>query len=136
MHWIKAYAGALVAFLVIDLAWIAFVLKPFYEEQVGSLMRETPDVAASAVFYLAYVGGIVFLAVEPAWRVGTLRAALARGAVLGLLAYGTYTVTNYAIFEAWSFALVVSDAAWGAVLTAACAGAGYLAGGKPETASG
>ena len=130
MHWIKAYAGALVAFLVIDLAWIALVLKPFYEEQVGTLMRESPDVVASAVFYLAYVGGIVLLAVEPAVRTRSVKPAVVRGAVLGLLAYGTYTVTNYAIFEAWSLALVVSDAAWGAALTAACAAAGYFSCGR------
>lgn len=127
MRYVRAYVATLVAFLVIDLAWIALVLKPFYEAQLGPLMKESPGVAASAAFYLAYVGGIVLLAVEPALHKASARAALLRGAALGALAYGTYTVTNYAIFEAWTLALVGSDIAWGAFLTAACAGCGYLA---------
>ena len=44
---------------------------------------------------------------------------------LGALAYGTYTVTNYSLFEQWTPGLVVSDTAWGAFLTALCAAAGY-----------
>ena len=83
--------------------------------------------AASAAFYLAYAAGIVLLAVEPAIRAGSAGPALLRGAVLGALAYGTYTVTNYAILEAWTPGLLVTDIAWGTFLTAICAACGYLA---------
>lgn len=127
MTYLRAWLGTLIAFLVIDLAWIVTVLKPFYDEQLGDLLKQSPDMAASAVFYLAYTGGIVLLAVQPALREGSMKPALLRGAVLGALAYGTYTVTNFAIFEAWNVALVVSDIAWGTALTAACAACGYLA---------
>jgi len=127
MSYVRAYFGALIAFLVIDLAWIVLVLRPFYEGQLGELLRASPGAIASSIFYLAYVAGIVYLAAEPAIRAGSLRAALLRGAVLGMLAYGTYTVTNYAIFDAWNLALLVSDIAWGSFLTAVCAGCAYLA---------
>jgi len=128
MRYVRAYLAALAAFLVIDLAWIVFVLRPFYEAQLGEFLSASPGAIGSSLFYLAYVAGIVCLAAEPAIRAGSLRTALSRGAVLGLLAYGSYTVTNYAIFEAWNLALLVSDIAWGAFLTAVCAACAYFAG--------
>ena len=127
MNYLRAYVGTLTAFLVLDLAWIVIVVRPYYESQLGALLRDSPDMAASALFYLAYVAGIVMLAVEPALRSARMTTALLRGAALGALAYGTYTVTNYAIFEAWTLGLLASDVLWGTFLTAVCAACGYLA---------
>lgn len=127
MSLVKAYIGTLVAFLVIDGLWIALVVIKFYERQVGHLMRETPSFVATALFYLAYVAGVVFLAVRPALASGAVAIAAINGAVIGALAYGTYTVTNYAIFRDWSTGLLVSDVVWGTFLTAVIAIAGYYA---------
>lgn len=127
MIYLRAWLGTLAAFLIIDLAWILLVVRSLYEEQVGSLMRESPDMVASALFYVAYTAGIVYLAVQPALQAASIRPALLRGAAFGALAYGTYTVTNYAIFQDWTMTLLVSDILWGAFLTAVCAACGYLA---------
>lgn len=127
MIYLRAWLGAFVAFLVIDLAWIVLVVRRLYEQEVGGMLRESPDMAASALFYVAYTAGIVYLAVQPALQAATIKPALLRGAVFGALAYGTYTVTNYAVFESWTMILVISDIPWGAFLTAACAACGYLA---------
>lgn len=127
MTYLRAWLGTFVAFLIIDLAWITLVVRDLYEQQVGALLKASPDLAASALFYVAYTAGIVYLAVEPALKARSLQPALWRGAVFGALAYGTYTVTNYAIFEAWTVTLLVSDILWGAFLTGACAACGYLA---------
>ncbi|MDX1481368.1 MAG: DUF2177 family protein [Woeseiaceae bacterium] len=123
----RSYFAVIASFIVIDLAWIGLVLIDYYEATIGSMMRETANVAAAAIFYLAYAAGIVHLAVVPAQRRRTLQPAIVNGALLGALAYGTYTVTNYSILEGWTIGLVVSDSAWGSFLTAACAGLGYLA---------
>jgi len=127
MRYLRAWLGTFAAFLVIDLAWIIWVVRPLYDREVGALLRESPDILASALFYIAYTAGIVYLAVQPALQAASIRPALIRGGVLGALAYGTYTVTNYAIFDSWTMTLLVSDVLWGAFLTAACAGSGYLA---------
>jgi uncharacterized membrane protein len=52
---------------------------------------------------------------------------LTNGAVVGALAYGTYTLTNYAILTNWTPGLVYTDIVWGALLTAVVAAAGHLA---------
>lgn len=127
MIYLRAWLGTVVSFLIIDLAWITLVVRDLYAEQLGSLLQITPNIPASVVFYLAYTVGIVYLAVEPALKSRSARAALIRGAAFGALAYATYTVTNFAIFAGWTMTLVVTDILWGAFLTAICAGCGYLA---------
>ena len=127
MTYLKAAVATAIAFLVIDLAWISLFLGDVYEAQLGDMMRDTPDGLAAGVFYLGYIAGILYLAVRPALEAGRVGPALLNGAILGALAYGTYTLTNYAIFTQWSVTLLLSDIAWGAVLTASSAAVGYMA---------
>ena len=129
MHNIKAFLGTLVAFLVVDLAWITFVIGPLYQREVGALMLETPNLAAAMAFYLFYAAAIVALAVRPARRERRLGRAAIDGALLGAVAYGTFTITNYALIDGWTLTLVATDIPWGAFLTAVSATAGYKAAG-------
>ena len=126
MIYIKAYTGALLAFLALDALWLGLVAKSFYASQLGDLMRDKPQFVAAGVFYLAYVAGVVYFAVAPALNAANpLRTAVISGALLGLLAYGTYDMTNYATLKGWPPLLVAVDLAWGTVLTAAAAACGY-----------
>ncbi len=124
---LKAYLAATVAFLVVDIVWISLVAQSLYDEQVPHLLREAPDMIAAAAFYVAYIAGIVYLAVRPALAARSIGTAVANGAVLGAVAYGTFTVTNYAILDGWTAALVWTDIPWGAFLTATTAACAYWA---------
>ena len=79
------------------------------------------------MFKKIYAYGVLFFAVTPALQGGELSRAALYGAMLGLLAYGTYNLTNLATIKAWSAILSVVDMAWGAVVTSAAASAGYFA---------
>ncbi len=127
MRYVKAFAAAAIALLVIDIAWISLFLRDVYDAQLGSMMRPTASAAAAAVFYVSYIGAILYFAVRPALVEQRTATAAVHGAVLGAIAYGTYTLTNYAIFTQWSILLVVSDIGWGTFLTAVTAAVGYLA---------
>ena len=129
---VRAFFGFLVAFLVVDALWIALVLMPYYEETLGDLMQDSPNMAIAAVFYLAYAAGVVFLAIRPAWASGSVRTAILNGAVVGALCYGTYTITNNILFARWTPGLVISDIGWGIFVTALCAACGYLVS-KPKS---
>ncbi|HEY8579770.1 MAG TPA: DUF2177 family protein, partial [Beijerinckiaceae bacterium] len=77
--------------------------------------------------YLLYVGAIVVFAVAPAAAADRASTALLYGAMLGLVAYGTYDLTNHATLKAWTTTLTVVDMSWGATLTALSAVIGFLA---------
>ncbi len=124
MTYLFAYIGSAVVFLGLDYVWLSRIARDFYASSLGGLMREAPDFLAAGVFYLFYIGGIVFFAVMPAesWK-----GALLRGALLGLLAYGTYDMTNLATLKGWPWRMAAVDMAWGTALTALAALGGYLA---------
>lgn len=127
MGYVKAFAATAFAFLVIDIAWISLVLRDVYQAQLGSMMRPDASVPAAALFYVGYIGAILYLAVRPALADRRIATAILHGAAIGAIGYGTFTLTNYAIFAQWSVLLVVSDIVWGTFLTAISAAAGYLA---------
>ncbi|MDZ4380454.1 MAG: DUF2177 family protein [Parvibaculum sp.] len=124
MSYVFAYVASAIVFLGFDYIWLSRVARDFYAGSLGSLMRETPDFLAAGIFYLFYIGGIVFFAAMPAesWR-----GALLRGAALGLLAYGTYDMTNLATLKGWPWRMAAVDMVWGTALTGLAALGGYLA---------
>ncbi|RON39197.1 hypothetical protein BK666_28255 [Pseudomonas frederiksbergensis] len=117
-----AYAGTLLAFLVLDGLWLGVLMAPTYRALLGSLMLDQPLLAPAAAFYLLYVLGCVVFVVLPAqsWQ----RAAQL-GALLGLVAYGTYDLSNWATLKGWSAQLAVMDMVWGAFATCIACTAGY-----------
>ena len=118
-----AYLGTLLAFLVLDGLWLGVLMGPTYKSLLGPLMLDQPRLLPAVLFYLLYVVGCVVFVVLPS--VGWQRAARL-GALLGLVAYGTYDLSNWATLQGWSAGLAVMDMAWGAVLTAACCTFGHL----------
>ena len=52
--------------------------------------------------------------------------ALLAGLVLGLVAYGTYDLTNLSTLKNWPLSVSLIDLAWGTVLTGAAATGGLL----------
>lgn len=126
MHFFKAYLGSAAAFLIIDAIWISLFVGAHYRETVGHLLLATPNLLPAGLFYLAYPAGIVLFAVQPALLSKRVRTALINGAVLGAIAYGTFSLTNFSVLKGWTTGLVLSDIAWGGFLTSLCAGCGYL----------
>jgi uncharacterized membrane protein len=127
MPYLVAYLAAGFVFLGLDALWLGRVAKAFYFRQLDGLIRESPDLWIAGLFYLGYIAGLVFLAVQPALQAQSWKVALSYGAVVGFVAYGTYDMTNLATLKGWPWAMSLVDLAWGTALTATAATAGYLA---------
>lgn len=111
---------------VIDAIWLSVVANKFYKSQLGPLLLEKPNMVAAVLFYIIFVIGIVVFAVMPAIAAGDWKVALGLGALLGLVTYATYDLTNLATLKDFPVKVVVVDLIWGTVLTASVATLTYL----------
>jgi uncharacterized membrane protein len=127
IKWIAAYVGTAAAFAAIDFVWLTNMTERFYKPVIGPILAPKPDMVAAVLFYVIYIGGIVFFAIAPALRDGGWTRAALNGAVLGFVAYATYDLTNQATLATWSVRLTVVDLAWGTTLTMLSATVGYFA---------
>lgn len=121
------YGVTAITFLVVDLVGIRLLIRPVFERNVGHLLAEPLRLGPAALFYLAYVAGLVWMVSLPALKAGDPVQALIGGLVLGLMCYGTYEVTNYATLADWSLEQVIVDGIWGTVLTGFAAWLGVVA---------
>lgn len=116
---LKLYFLTLVIFLGIDSIWLGLVAPKFYRSQIGHLMAEKANLAVAGLFYLLFVGALVYFVVAPAVQSGEIRDVLLRGALFGLVTYATYDLTNHATLRDWPVTVTIVDMAWGTLLTAA-----------------
>jgi uncharacterized membrane protein len=126
IKYVWLYLLSLVVFLGIDAVWLGVMSSRFYNPQLGDLMRDKPNLAVALVFYLVYVVGVLVLAVIPGVDAGSLGKAILFGALLGLVAYGTYDFTNLATVRGFPAIVAAVDVVWGTVLTGTVAAAGYM----------
>ena len=105
-------------FLIIDVIWLSFSVKSFYRPNIGHLLLETPVMWAAILFYLIYVVGLAVVIIEPSLDYKNTQKFLIKAFMFGLVAYGTYNLTNMATLKGWSPNVVFVDMIWGGSLTA------------------
>ena len=104
-------------FLVIDIIWLSLTVKIIYRPALGNLLNEKPILWAAILFYLVYMVGLAIIILKPALDNNSIFQAFWTGIVLGVVAYGTYNLTNMATIKNWSFMVVWIDILWGGFLT-------------------
>lgn len=124
---LAVYGAIAIVMLLLDLLWLGLIATPLYQQGIGHLMADEPRWAVALVFYAGYPVGLVLFAVLPqAGQTGVTRAGLL-GALFGLIAYGTYDLTNLATLRDWPLGLSLLDMGWGALVSALSSAAGKVA---------
>ena len=121
------YGLTAAVFLSIDAVGIHLLIKPLFERHVGHLLATPLRLGPAAIFYMAYIAGLIWLISWPAFKANDPMQALIGGLVLGALCYGTYEMTNYATLVDWTWEQVFVDMLWGTLLTGFSAWAGVAA---------
>jgi uncharacterized membrane protein len=118
------YLCTLVILLPLDFLFLGAVGKKLFADNVGDMTLTTPRMAPAILFYIVYLVGVVVFVNGPTPSDWTHNAIY--GALLGLVCYATFELTNMALIKHWEWAVVVPDIMWGAVLTAISASVGGL----------
>jgi uncharacterized membrane protein len=127
-HALKLYLLMVIVFLAIDLTWLGVVMAKFYKTELGPLARRSGEAmapvwwAAFLVYVLIPLGLLLFVLprVSPE---SPAAAALGWGLAYGVILYGVYDLTNYALIDRWPKRMTVVDIAWGGVI---CAVVSYI----------
>ena len=109
---------AALIFLIIDIIWLSFAVKSFYRPNIGHLLLDKPIMWAASMFYIVYVVGLGIVIIEPSVNFDDTLKFLFKAFMFGLVAYGTYNLTNMATVKGWSTSVVFVDMVWGGSLTA------------------
>jgi uncharacterized membrane protein len=128
MFYLKLYALTVPVFFAIDMVWLGYIAKGFYQQNLAKFLSPNVNWSAALLFYLLYIAGILIFAVMPALEKDSAGRAMLLGGLFGFFTYATYDLTNLATLEGWPLKVAVVDIAWGAVLGAAVATCSFLIG--------
>lgn len=118
LSFLKMYGVGLVAFFAMDIVWLGFVAKGFYQREMGHLTRPDVQWAPAVLFYLIYVAALVVFVAAPAVERQSVGRAVGYGALFGLAAYAAFDLTGLALLKDFPLSAAIVDLAWGAFLSA------------------
>jgi len=116
-----AYGIALLLFAGIDAIWLTTMGASLYRATLGDILAPTVRLLPAIAFYLLFPLGIVVFAVSPGLRSGSPAEAGLYGALLGLVTYATYDLTNHATLRNWTLKITIIDMLYGMIVVAAVA---------------
>ncbi len=128
MFYVKLYLLTAPVFFIIDMIWLGYAAKGFYQQQLSTLLSPRVNWSAALVFYLLYIAGILVFAVLPALQRNSLAWAAVLGGLFGFFTYATYDLTNLATLRDWPVKVVVVDITWGVILCSVVAVCSFLIG--------
>ncbi|POR55256.1 DUF2177 family protein [Bosea psychrotolerans] len=125
MRFVVGYIAFLVAFGICDAIWLGTMTAKLYRPALGDLIVEQVRYWPAALFYFGFPLGVLHFAIMPALRDENAGAALVNGALIGLFAYATYDLTNYATLRPWTLTITVADMVYGTVAVGFCSWIAY-----------
>jgi uncharacterized membrane protein len=89
------------------------VIKGYFFNQIQRVQGSTPKInyLGAAICYILLITGINYFIIKP-------RKSVSDAFLLGIIIYGVFETTNYALFKNWSFLTVIIDTIWGGLLFA------------------
>jgi uncharacterized membrane protein len=103
----------LITILALDSVYLYFT-KDLFGQMVAKIQRTSMQVRlmGAAVVYFLLAIGLYYFIIKP-------RRSVWEAGLLGLVIYGTFDFTNYAMLKNYDFAIGLMDTMWGGILFAA-----------------
>lgn len=89
------------------------LMKGYFNSQIQKIQGTIPKMnyLGAAICYIFLITGLNYFIIKP-------RKSVNDAFLLGIIIYGVYETTNYALLKDWSFLTVVIDTLWGGILFA------------------
>lgn len=120
------YLATFVVLFLIDMLWLRVIAVQWYQQAMGPLLTDSPNLVAAALFYLMFPAALVIFAVAPGAADASVLKVAAMGALFGFFAYATYDLTAIAVIRNWPVGISILDMAWGALASGIATAAGKL----------
>lgn len=114
---LASYLAFLVVFGICDALWLGVMGKVLYRPALGDMLLQHIRWIPALIFYFGFPLGVVHFALMPALAADSWMLALGNGALLGLIAYGTYDLTNLATLRPWKLSITIADMVYGTAVT-------------------
>ena len=101
-----------IVFITTDFVYLS-VIKDYFLNQIKLVQGSEPKVnfLGVALCYIFLIAGINYFIIKP-------RKSVNDAFLLGIVIYGVYETTNYALLKNWSIFTVFIDTLWGGLLFA------------------
>ena len=102
-----------IVMVTIDYVYL-YIFKGYFSNQVKNVQGSplSMNYLAAAICYIFLILGLNYFIIKP-------RRSVQDAFLLGLVIYGVYETTNWALFKNWSVFTVILDTLWGGALFAA-----------------
>lgn len=125
MHALKCLFPTLVLFCIMDYLWLGNVAKNLYLNNIYSLLLVegntiTPRLIPALVVYILFAIMQWFI-VLPLAQYQVVNSFY-YGALMGLVIYGIYDMTNLAVLKDWTTQIAFMDWCWGILLCSTTGG--------------
>lgn len=89
------------------------IIKDYFANQIQSVQGSSLKInyLGAAICYIFLIVGINYFIIKP-------KKSVSDAFLLGIIIYGVYETTNYALFKNWSIFTVIIDTLWGGLLFA------------------
>jgi len=101
-----------IVFVVIDSIYLS-TMKPYFQRQIQRIQGSSIEMnlVGALLCYTFLITGLYYFIIQP-------RKDVKEAFLLGIVIYGVYETTNYALFKKWSLLTVFIDTLWGGLLFA------------------
>ena len=123
LKYAAVYFATFLAMFVLDMVWLRLIAVSWYQQGMGPLLTNSPNLWAAAAFYLMFPAGLLIFAVIPSAGAPLVKA-VTTGVLFGFFAYATYDLTALAVIKGWPVGLTFLDMAWGSIVSGVSAGVG------------
>ena len=101
-----------IIFIVLDFCYLT-IIKKYFQNQIQQVQN-----SPMTIKYLGVVLCYLFLIVALNYFIIKPNRSVNDAFLLGIVIYGVYETTNYALFKNWSIFTVIIDTLWGGTLFA------------------